>query len=87
MRGRWTLSGTGYYQGRAYPNPSNQASLFDSYSHNTEWQMRWDADLSWRAKHVLLAVGARNLFDERLFDFFNYPLPGRSFAATVQAEY
>jgi iron complex outermembrane receptor protein len=87
MYGRWTLSGSGYYQGLAYPNPSNQASIFDSYSHNSEWQMRCDADLSWRAAHLMLAAGVRNIFDQRLFDFFTFPLPGRSFAATVQAEY
>lgn len=87
MRRGWTLSATGYYQGLAYPNASNEASLFDSYSHNTEWQARCDADLSWRAKHLLVAAGARNIFDQRLFDYFNYPLPGRSYAVTVQAEY
>lgn len=87
MHRGWTLSATGYYQGLAYPNPSNEASLFDSYSHNTEWQSRCDADLSWRAKRLLLAAGVRNLFDQRLFDYFNYPLPGRSYAFTMQAEY
>lgn len=87
FRGGWTLSATGYYQGLTHPNASNQASLFDSYSHNTSWQARCDADLSWRVKHLLLAAGVRNIFDQRLFDFFNYPLPGRGFTATVQAEY
>ncbi len=83
----WTLAGTGYWQGLAYPNPSNRASLFDSYSHNTEWQARCDLDLSWRIRHLLVAAGAHNLFDQRNFDFFNFPLPGRNYAATVQAEY
>ncbi len=83
----WTLSFTGYYQGLAHPNASNQASLFDSYSHNTKWQTRGDIDISWRAKQLLVAAGIRNVFDPRHFDFFNYPLPGRSFSATVQAEY
>jgi iron complex outermembrane recepter protein len=87
FRGGWTLSATGYYQGLAHPNASNQGSLFDSYSHNTDWQARCDADLSWRIKHLLLAAGLRNIFDQRLFDFFNYPLPGRNFAATMQLEY
>ncbi|HKP94401.1 MAG TPA: TonB-dependent receptor plug domain-containing protein [Fibrobacteria bacterium] len=87
LYGRWTLAATGYYQGLAYPNASNQASLFDSYSHNTEWQTRADLDLSWRVKHLLIAVGAHNLFDQRLFDFFNYPLPGRNFSACLQADY
>jgi outer membrane receptor protein involved in Fe transport len=86
MRGGWTLSATGYYQGLAYPNASNLASLFDSYSHNTEWQSRCDLDLSWRVKHLLLAAGVRNLFDQNNFDFFNFPHPGRNFAASVQAE-
>jgi hypothetical protein len=86
LRG-WTLAATGYYQGLAYPNASNQASLFDSYSHNTEWQARADADLSWRIRHFLLAAGVHNLSDERNFDFFNFPLPGRSFTACVQADY
>jgi iron complex outermembrane receptor protein len=85
--GRWTLEATGYYQGLAYPNPSNQASLFDSYSHNTEWQSRADLDLSWRASHLLAAAGIRNVFNQRLFDYFNYPLPGRSLSACIQAEY
>lgn len=83
----FTLAGTGYYQGLAYPNASNQPSLFDSYSHNTAWQARCDLDLSWRIRHLMLSAGARNLFDARNFDFFNYPLPGRSFAAGLQADY
>ncbi|MDB5047491.1 MAG: TonB-dependent receptor [Fibrobacteres bacterium] len=86
-RRAWTLAATGYYQGLAYPNPSNRASLFDSYSHNTEWQSRCDLDLSWRVKHLLLAAGAHNLFDQRNFDFFNFPLPGLNFAFTLQADY
>jgi iron complex outermembrane receptor protein len=87
FRGRWTLSAGGYYQGLAYPNASNEATIFDSYSHNTEWQMRCDADLSWRIRHLMLAAGVRNIFAQRLFDFFTYPLPGRSYAATLQMEY
>lgn len=86
MRSGWTLAATGYYQGLAYPNASNQASLFDSYSHSTGWQARCDLDISWRVKHLLLAAGVRNLFDQNNFDFFNFPHPGRNFAATVQAE-
>ncbi|MEO6096196.1 MAG: TonB-dependent receptor plug domain-containing protein [Fibrobacteria bacterium] len=85
--GRWTLSAAGYYQGLAYPNASNEATIFDSYSHNTGWQLRCDADLSWRIRHLMLAAGVRNLTNERLFDFFTYPLPGRSYAAALQAEY
>ncbi|GEM_PF-6879847 len=87
FKGAWTVSATGYYQGLAYPNASNQPSLFDSYSHSTEWQARCDADLAWRVWNLLLAAGVRNIFDQHAFDFFNYPLPGRSFAATVQAEF
>ena len=85
-RAGWTLAGTGYYQGLAYPGGSNMPGIFDSYSHNTDWQTRCDLDLSWRARHLLLAAGVRNVFDQHAFDFFNIPLPGRSFAATVQAE-
>jgi outer membrane cobalamin receptor len=82
----WTLGASAYYQGLTYPNPGNLPSLFDSYSHNTRWQARCDLDLSWRLRHLLLAAGVRNLFDQRAFDFFNFPLPGRSFTAAVQAE-
>jgi outer membrane receptor protein involved in Fe transport len=82
----WTLGASAYYQGLAYPNPGNLPSLFDSYSHNTRWQSRCDLDLSWRLRHLLLAAGVRNVFDQRAFDFFNFPLPGRSFTAAVQAE-
>lgn len=85
-RWNWSLATTGYWQGRAYPNPSNLPSLFDAYSHNTAWQARCDLDLSWRTRRFLLAAGARNLFNQPAFDFFYIPLPGRSFAATVQAE-
>jgi outer membrane receptor protein involved in Fe transport len=80
------LGASAYYQGLAYPNPGNLPSLFDSYSHNTRWQSRCDLDLSWRLRHLLLAAGVRNVFDQRAFDFFNFPLPGRSFTAAVQAE-
>lgn len=82
----WTLGASAYYQGLAYPNSDNLPSLFDSYSHNTSWQARCDLDLSWRARHLMLAAGVRNLFNQRAFDFFNYPLPGRSYTAAVQAE-
>lgn len=82
----WSLGASGYYQGLAYPNPRNLPSLFDSYSHNTRWQARCDLALSWRSRRFLLAAGVRNLFDQRAFDFFNFPLPGRSFTAAVQAE-
>jgi iron complex outermembrane receptor protein len=83
----WSCDVTGYYQGLAYPNASNRPTLFDSYSHNTEWQSRWDLGMSWRVAHLLVGASLRNAFDQRLFDFFNYPLPGRSFAATAQAEF
>lgn len=83
----FSLAASAYYQGLAFPNAANLPSLFDSYSHNTRWQARCDLDLSWRYRHLLVAAGARNLFDQRAFDFFNYPLPGRSFAAAVQAEW
>jgi iron complex outermembrane receptor protein len=82
----WTLGASAYYQGLTYPNGANLPSLFDSYSHATQWQARCDLDLSWRIRHLLLAAGVRNLFDQRAFDFFNFPLPGRSFAATAQAD-
>lgn len=82
----WTLGASAYYQGLTYPNAANLPSLFDSYSHATQWQARCDLDLSWRIRHLLLAAGVRNLFAQRAFDFFNFPLPGRSFAATVQAD-
>src|SRR6185436_8350886 len=77
-RGGWTLSASGYYQGLAYLNGSNQPSLFDSYSHNTEWQGRWDLGLSFRWTGLLAAGAVGNLFDQRNFDFFNFPLPGRN---------
>ncbi|MBW8888103.1 MAG: TonB-dependent receptor plug domain-containing protein [Fibrobacteres bacterium] len=82
----WALGASAYYQGLAYPNAANLPSLFDSYSHSTQWQARCDLDLSWRRSRWLLAAGVRNVFDQHEFDFFNFPLPGRSFAATVQAE-
>lgn len=82
----WALGASAYYQGLAYPNAANLPSLFDSYSHSTQWQARCDLDLSWRHRRWLLAAGARNVFDQHEFDFFNFPLPGRSFAATVQAQ-
>ena len=82
----WALGASAYYQGLSYPNAANLPSLFDAYSHNSRWQARCDLDLSWRMRHLLLAAGVRNLFDQRAFDFFNFPLPGRSFAATAQAE-
>jgi outer membrane cobalamin receptor len=81
----WGLAASAYYQGRSYPNAANLPSLFDAYSHDSRWQSRCDLDLSWRSRHLLLAGGVRNLFDQNAFDFFNYPLPGRSFAFTAQA--
>jgi iron complex outermembrane receptor protein len=82
----FALRASAYYQGLTYPNAANLPSLFDSYSHNTQWQSRCDVDASWRWRHLLLAAGVRNLFDQRAFDFFNFPLPGRSFSAAAQAE-
>lgn len=82
----WTIKGTGYYQGLAYPNAANLPSIFDSYSHNTEWQARADLELSWRSRHWMAAAAVRNLLDQSNFDFFNYPLPGRTLAATLQVE-
>jgi iron complex outermembrane recepter protein len=78
--GAWTSSIYTYYQGLAYPNPSNLPSLFDSYSHNTKWQSRSDLMLSWHAHHFLAAASIRNIFNARNFDFFNFPQPGRSFS-------
>ena len=85
--GRWTGSAYTYYQGLAYPNPSNRPSLFDSYSHNSEWRSRSDLMVSYRISHLLVAGCIRNLFDARLFDFFNFPLAGRSYSATVQTHF
>ncbi len=84
FKGGWTLAATGYYQGLAFPSAANYPSIFDSYSHNTEWQSRVDLSLSWRRRHFLATGGMNNAFDQRNFDFFNYPLPGRSFAAALQ---
>ncbi|MDB5105464.1 MAG: TonB-dependent receptor [Fibrobacteres bacterium] len=86
-RGPWSLAALGYYQGLTYPNASNRPSLFDGYSHNTEWKSHCDLTLSRRGRHVLAAASVRNLFDSRDFDFFNYPLPGRSYAATLQTDF
>ena len=80
----WTTSTYIYYQGLAYPNPSNRPSLFDSYSHNTEWQSRCDLTLSKRLRHLMVSTAVRNFFDSRNFDFFNFPLPGRSYSAALQ---
>jgi outer membrane cobalamin receptor len=87
LRGGWSLSGFLYYQGQTYPNSANQPSLFDSYSHNTRWQTRCDLTLSRRGRHYLAAVAVRNLFNSNNFDFFNYPLPGRSYSATLQTDF
>ncbi len=101
-RAGWSLAAFGYYQGETFPNESNQPSLYDSYSHNTQWQTRCDLTLSWRARGdarpsrpagpsrrpgILFAAAVRNLFDSRNFDFFNYPLPGRSYSASVQTTF
>ncbi|MEO7424120.1 MAG: TonB-dependent receptor plug domain-containing protein [Fibrobacteria bacterium] len=85
--GSWSLAAFGYWQGLAYPNSSNQPSIFDSYSHNTDWQTRCDLDLSWRIRHLLIAAGAHNVFDQRNFDYFTFPLQGRNYAATAQADF
>ena len=95
-RAGWSLAAFGYYQGETFPNGSNQPSFYDSYSHNTQWQTRCDLTLAWRARKptrpsrladILVAAAVRNIFDSRNFDFFNYPLPGRSYAASVQTTF
>jgi hypothetical protein len=86
LLGPWTTSAYVYYQGLTYPNPSNHPSLFDSYSHNTQWQSRCDLMVSWRMGRFLTAAALRNVFDARNFDFFNFPLAGRSFSASLQVE-
>ena len=82
----FTLAITGYYQGLAYPNASNMPSIFDSYSHNTDWQSQLDFSLSWRWRKILMAAGMQNALDQKKFDFFNFPLPGRSLNAAIQVE-
>lgn len=85
LQGGWALTAVGYYQGRTPANPSDTPDIFRAYSHAAEWQTRADLRLSWRGRHLLAAAGIDNVFDQRNFDFFNLPLPGRSLSATLQA--
>jgi len=76
----WRLEGGAYVECDAtegnYLDPSNFIELPPRLLLGAGVSLTW-------APHVRLVVSARNLTDSRISDFGGYPLPGRSFFATL----
>lgn len=74
---RWTLSYELHYIGANYLNPANFDEVPAREIHNLALRVRMFSDA------LSFTAGAANLGDNRISDVSGFPLPGRSFYATL----
>ncbi len=81
-----------YLRGLSFTNPSGSSTIYDPYADNRTNQWKHDvilsAHLGNQKQHGLkLSLGINNVTDERLLDFYNSPLPSRTFHIGLSGKY